>query len=258
MQSLQNVFLVLLLCISTRTTAQIPGYMGKRFLIDADIQVAPALLTPTAAGNHFIGSHYGSDNYGLHSRYGLGVGYVLSRHQMIQAHVNYLQTGMDVEMYTRSLSGYKETHNLINVLTGLTFDLAYSRTNLAKGHISPLGKHKAYHLYMTLVDGNHNLYESGQLVANKLFGTFDARKTIIGVGYSVTYNKILSDQFLISYGWRINLSAPQMLLGSITERTTGDLIDYTATNFQSFKENVVHKFIAYDLMQFKIGFGFIK
>jgi hypothetical protein len=261
MQPLQNVFLALLLCISARTTAQIPGYMGKRFLIEAEIQAAPAIFTPTASGHHYWSNYYTSGDYGLHGRYGLGVGYVLSRHQMVQAHVNYLRTGMDVEMYTQDAFGTNHNHYLINVLTALTFDLAYSRTKPANGHIAPLGKHKAYHIYMTRVNGNHNLYESGQLVANQLFGTFDARKTIFGVGYSVTYNKIISDQFVINYGWRINFSSPLTWLTLLSDNYPDDISnspDYKAHNLNAFKTAVSDKFFAYDFVQFKLGFGLLK
>jgi hypothetical protein len=261
MQLLQNIFLAIFLWVNSCITAQIPGYMGKRFFVDAEIQVFPALLTPTALGNHLWATYYGDGKYDLHSRYGFGMGYVLSRHQILQAHLYALRTGMKVEMVTDRKNGVQQSHDLLNVLTGITFDLAYSRTNPSNGHIAPLGKQKAYHLYMTQINGNHNLYEKGQLISNQLFGSIDARKTIFGIGYSLTYNKVIYDQFLWSYGWRVNLSAP-LLLWAFTNNHSGgnylDADDYKQYNLNSFEAGVTTKFAFYDLMQFKLGFGFLR
>lgn len=258
MKLLQNVFLAIFLCIGMCATAQIPGYMGKRFLIDAEIQAIPALLTPTSAGKHLWNTNNDNGSYALHSRYGLGIGYVLSRHQMVQAHVNYLQTGMNVQMFTPLAGGGHEEHDLLNVLSGLTFDLAYSRTKPNRGHLAPLGKQKAYHIYMTMVNGNKKLYENGQLIDNQLFGSIDAKYNVFGIGYSVTYNKVIHDQFLLTYGWRINLSSPQLLLRTDLGAGTPDVLDYKVSNLEAFQSGVINKFLAYDMVQFKIGFGLLR
>lgn len=253
MHLLQNVFLAMFLYISTCATAQIPGYMGKRLVIDAEIQTYLALLTPTSSGKHLLSDSEGT--YGLHGRFGLGAGYVLSRHQMVHAHVNYLRTGMNVLRYSLQANGNRTSHDLLNVLSGLTFDLAYSRTRPTNGHIAPLGKQRAYHIYMTRVNGNHNLYENGQLVNNQLFGGMDAKSTIYGIGYSVTYNKVLNDQFLLTYGWRINWSSPHLVF-RVTQSYDNE--DYKLVNLNYFKEAVVDKFLSYDMLQFKIGFGLLR
>jgi hypothetical protein len=258
MHLLRTVFFAMLLCCGTGATAQIPGYMGKRLVIDAEIQAFPALFTPTTSGNHLWTTNTGDGTYGLHSRFGLGIGYVLSRHQMVHAHVNYLRSGMDVEMTTLSANGTKQTHDLLNIVSGLTFDLAYSRTKPTKGHIAPLGKQKAYHFYRTMINGNNGLYKNGRLVGNQLFGSIDAKNIIYGIGYSVTYNKVINDQFLLSYGWRINLSSPVAILTDNYQPYNSDGRDYKIANLNAFKNATILKFGSYDIMQFKIGFGLLR
>jgi hypothetical protein len=261
MHLLQNVFLAMFVCVSTCATAQIPGYMGKRLVIDAEIQAFPALITPTSGGDHLWGRGYQEGTYGLHSRFGIGAGYVLSRHQMVQAHINYLRTGMNISRSTLRPNGVQEWHDLFNVVSGLTFDLAYSRTKPTRGHIAPLGKQRAYHVYMTRVNGTNSLYENGQPVNSQLFGSIDASHTIYGIGYSVTYNKVLNDQFLLTYGWRINMSSPHLWLGAVQNGNAelyGDVADYNLANLNKFKEAAINKFFFYDMMQFKIGFGLLR
>jgi hypothetical protein len=177
---------------------------------------------------------------------------------MVQAHVSYLRTGTNVSMAKR---GSTELHDLLNVVTGWTFDLAYSRTKLNRGHIAPLGKQKAYHIYRTMVNGNNNLYKNKQLIDNQLFGGIDAKHTIYGIGYSVTYNKVIKDQFLLTYGWRMNLSSPHLWFRLLGEDPSYDELhttDYKLANLNRFKTAVTNKFFISDMLQFKIGFGILR
>ncbi|MEN9610075.1 MAG: hypothetical protein RLZZ628_889 [Bacteroidota bacterium] len=255
MKLFQTFFLTLLFGVSAM--AQIPGYMGKRLLIDAEIQAFPARITPTTTDN----SANTGNISGLHSRYGLGVGYVLSRSALVQAHFYTFRTGMNTVFYAPLRNGFYDTHHTFNTLSGYTLDLAYSRSRPARGHLSPLGKHRAFHAYITFANGNNNFYENGQPVENQYFSSIDTKYSIFGLGYSVTYNHILNDQFVLGYGWRINVSSPQVRLFSSKLNDNGnifDTTDYKAYNLEEFRKAMISKFFFYDLLQFKITFGLLK
>jgi hypothetical protein len=255
MKLFQTFFLTLFLSISAM--AQIPGYMGKRFLIDAEIQACPARATPTTTDN----SANTDNKKGLHSRYGLGVGYVLSRSEAVQAHFYAFRTGMNALFYTPVGNGLYDTHQTFNTLSGYTLDLAYSRSRPSRGHLAPLGKHNAFHAYITFANGDNHFYENGKLIENQYFSSIDTKYHIFGLGYSVTYNHILKDQFIISYGWRFNVASPKTILFSSSLNTQDDLnnaTDYKTYNLEVFRKAMISKFFFYDLLQFKITFGLLK
>jgi hypothetical protein len=67
-----------------------PGYMGKVFFLHADIAYAPALSGPTA--NNRGANTYGDQGYrlGFITKYGLQLGYTLTRSQAVSLEWNYM------------------------------------------------------------------------------------------------------------------------------------------------------------------------
>jgi hypothetical protein len=228
MQLLQNVFLAILLCISVCADAQIPGYMGKRLFFDAEFQFMPALYTPTANKSLF----------GLHTRYGFGAGYALSRTQTFAAKVQYLQTGQYMDLQTGIFND-----NVFCKLSTVVLDLAYSRCRASRGDIAPIGKQKAYHLYIMRASAKDNLYLSDTPIAASIYG-IDPTGVIFGVGYSLTYNKVIKDQYMLKYGWQLNIPLSWGSLNGVD-------------NQEMFNNSLKFKFAYYNFIQFKVGFALL-
>ncbi len=233
MKLLQNVFLAIFLCISGCLNAQIPGYIGKRLFFNAEFQFVPVAYTPTATGSLF----------GLHTRYGLGAGYALSRTHTLAAKVQYLETGQFTYL---SRTFGREPDNIFCKFSSVVLDVSYSSCRMSRGDIAPIGRHTAYHLHVMRASAQDNLYFSDTRVAASTYNITDPTGVLFGVGYSLTYNKMMNDQFMIQYGWQMNL--PLYWGGEIIGEN----------NQKTFDNYLKYKFQIYNFLQFKIGFAFLK
>jgi hypothetical protein len=232
MKLLQNVFLAIFLCISVCAKAQIPGYIGKRLYFDAEFQFMPALYTPTATGSIF----------GLHTRYGLGAGYAISRTRTLTAQVQYLQTGMFADFEKAGTWG-TTFDNVLCKLSTVALDVSYSRCRASRGDIAPIGRQSAYHFYFMQASAKDNLSVSDAPVAASVY-KIDPTGAIFGLGYSVTYHKMMNDQLMVKYGWQLNLPLSWGISGAEGNQAT-------------FKNALNLKFAYYNLVQFKIGIALL-
>jgi hypothetical protein len=102
MKTILSSLIGIFLCLSLH--AQVPGYMGKRFLLHAKGWSMRAVAGPTASnqGNNFYGQEAGSGPQ-LNFRYGLHAGFVTSRTAMVTLGAEQLKTGMKMTAYTPEL-----------------------------------------------------------------------------------------------------------------------------------------------------------
>ena len=142
-----TLFLFCLFFYFNHIVGQVPGYLGKRFFVKADLFLSPALWNPTASNHGYTGL-YGTapSSLGINKRLGLEGGYVLSRTRAITLGCDYLKTGLifkDAVSPTLSPSGTSKDfdyHYLFYNLQGITADVGYQKYKPQKGAIAPLGQ----------------------------------------------------------------------------------------------------------------------
>lgn len=87
----RGILSILLLFAVMQTHAQVPGYMGHHFLLQANMEVVPAMLHPNANNATFF------KKGGISTHYGLSASFVYSRHRAITASLSYFSTGLNNE-----------------------------------------------------------------------------------------------------------------------------------------------------------------
>ncbi|MEY4935281.1 MAG: hypothetical protein RIS64_1640 [Bacteroidota bacterium] len=235
MTLLQNVFLAIFLCITAQLTAQIPGYMGKRLVFDAEFQFMPVISTSTSDPNSEVGNSF-------HTRYGLGVGYALSRTQTLTAQLQYFRTGMSTDLLNKATN---KRDYLFCKLSTIGLDVAYNVCRASRGDIAPIGRQVGYHFYVLQPSAKDDLYLSASKGVDRNYDV-DPKGILFGVGYSVTYNKVVHDKFRIKYGWQINIPF-----------SWGSEYFPSGTEQERFDNDLKYKFRYYNFLQFKVGFGLL-
>jgi hypothetical protein len=68
-----------------------------------------------------------------------------------------------------------------------------------------------------------------------------------GFGYSLTYNKVINDQYRIKYGWQINFPF-----------SWAWDIESGGTHQETFDNYLKYKITLHNRLQFKVNFGLLK
>lgn len=74
--------------------AQVPGYMGHRFLVQANVELLPALVGITANNNQFFANNdLDIGAWGVSKYYSLTANYAKTRHRTVSMSLDYFKTG---------------------------------------------------------------------------------------------------------------------------------------------------------------------
>jgi hypothetical protein len=197
--------------------SQAPGYLGKRLFVSANASAIPTFAGPSAA-NRGLGTLYdGAENsLDITTRFGIEVGYAVSRKNAVTLTADYAKTGMRTSMITPSLSqfvpslDYKDYHYLFYNLNCYTFDLGYQSYNLAKGAIAPMGRYFAFHVFGTMAKGvimdKRTDYYNASVQQHAKLG-IDPTYITGGIGFEWGNNVIVSDHLFMNFGIRCNITA---------------------------------------------------
>lgn len=271
MSMLKIPLYALLLCGALSAYAQAPGYLGKRFTLQADVHGVPGLGGPTADNRG--SNHYGDDGGGFAFNWRAGgqVGYAISRNRQVVLGVDYLKTGMLQDAYTPYFDPFNETysydeHYLFYNLTGLTVHAGMRKFRLMKGALAPMGAYGGWQLQYTRVTGEildkRTYYYSGSSNEGHAPLGIKPQMNFMALGLEFGTNYILADRVLLDVGARFNLPLSLGLLSDKFKRednygTPESADDYQKFNQDVFRENAAYRIWVHSLVTFHVGVGLL-
>ena len=257
------------LFLSTSLLAQAPGYLGKRYYLQADC--AGMVSAGPTANNRGIVNYFGENGGGfaLDTRFGLQAGYALSRMQLVSAGVNYLKTGLETQAYTRAVNfpgenSGRDYHELFYNLNGWTADVAYRRCKTEKGGLAPLGVFRSHHLQPTFLSGEivdkRTSYQnrSGPAIHGKL--GYEPKFIYWSYGWETGQTWVVKDKILLSLAIQINI--PLSLSRTIETLdepyySVDSFESFEAYNLEVFRQEAFSRMFWSSIFNFRVGAGYL-
>ncbi|MEQ1744695.1 MAG: hypothetical protein ABMA02_04670 [Saprospiraceae bacterium] len=245
----------LLIGLSSGLFAQAPGYLGKRFFVKPEFSSMFALSNPTA-GNRGTDTYGGAgDRLGLNTRFGLQIGYALTRRSALTVEASYMNTGMIADAYTPSVQfpDGADYHYLFYNLGGPEVGIAYQTYNPLRGSIAPMGFFTAWRLRMAFLSGKViedqiSYYNGDSSFGPKPLDT-DASYNQFTVGVEFGQNIIVADRLVLSISAELNI--PPFNFNFEEEGSSG------SDNQSYFDYAAAERMRWHSLFMFKIGAGYL-
>jgi len=246
----------LLFGLASNLAAQAPGYLGKRLFVKPEFSSMFAFSNPTASnrGNNTYGEQ--GNRRGLNTRYGVQLGYTISRQRVVALEANYVNTGMILSAYTPSLiyGNATDEHYLFYNLGGPEAGISLQTYNPLRGSIAPMGFYTAWRARMAFLEGKildkHTSYaQNDASLGHEPLG-IRPRYNHLTVGVEFGQHVVLFDRVLLGISAEINV-APLDL--KIEEDYYGD----TDSNQEAFKRAAAKRLRWHSLFMFKIGVGYL-
>jgi hypothetical protein len=264
----KNLCVGLLLMIAPGLHAQIPGYLGKRFFLNAENWSMPALQNPTANNKGWGDNIYGSTGGGFafNTTWSAQAGYAVSRTRVLSLSADYMRTGMILDLYTPSQSffaqsGEQDYHYLFYNLKGPGLTLGWYSFNPNKGSLAPMGFYNGWSLRAQFIQGeildkrtSYYYLEDG--VKHAPLGV-ESSKLIGSLGWEFGYNTIYFDRMVFSLGCRLSIPLNVRQLSYIMSESTPEFESYEETNQAEFDKAVVSRMALHNLANLKIGVGYL-
>lgn len=265
---MKNKYLLLVLLANILTFnsfGQIPGYLGKRFIIQTNIHSMLAFAGPTAANKGINPTRlFESDksSFALSNSIALQAEYAISRKSSIFLGVDYYKTGMALNINTLvlntsgSFSNF-DYHKLFYNISNFGINLGFSNYLAGKGALAPMGKHRTVALWASFVDGqildkktdysDQNVSTHEKILINPKFMRY-------GISFATAENRIFLDKLVLNIGWQIKIPFDVFAYESAANYGT----DGTALGNQAtYEGNARFRLRNHDLFTVKIGFGYL-
>ena len=250
---------------------QVPGYLGKRFFVKADLFATPTVLRPTAA-NKGLGNLFGDNpsiSLAFNTQIGGQIGYAISRTEALTLACNYLKTGLVVQKaYTKSPAPPSNTgginydvHELFYNVSGLTYDLGYQVYRQGKGAIAPLGNYISYHFGASVLNGEvldkrTRYYDSYEKNHGKL--GINPRTNYFSVGIEFGKNTILFDRLLLNSAFRFNLPLSIFQFGKYSDLAIGNYSSrYEEYNQKLYDKELTTRMAYHSMFMMHLSIGIL-
>jgi len=228
----QTFLWALLLGMASGLSAQAPGYLGKRFFVKPEFSSMFALSNPTA---DYVGS---ADPFALNVRYGLQLGYALSRRSALTVEASYMKTGMVMSAYTPSIqnNSSSDVHDLLYSLGGPEIGISLQTYNPLRGSIAPMGFFTAWRLRMAFLNGivqeDRITYANGDASAGTRPLDINPSYNQLTLGVELGQNIVVADRLVLSISAEANIP-PFNLSSDNSNYDSGDgqsVFDYVAAD----------------------------
>jgi hypothetical protein len=241
------------------TNAQIPGYLGKRISLQADVQTIQTFLGPTAnnRGRVYYGEKGGG--YAWNWRAGLSAGYALSRQKQLVIGYDYLVTGLALDVNSESYDQifditYTDQHQLFYNLEVNTVTLGLRNFNPIKGGIAPFGKYKGWFFEYSNIKGK--ILDKKTILQDVGFNRtshgplgLSSKSNLYVLGYAMGENIILKDRFLLNIGARLRIPLNYDFFTHLEQ-------DYD-NGIDTFKAYSKDRISVHSLLTINVGAGFL-
>ncbi len=145
----------IILFFTGQSSAQVPGFQGKRFFIEVGGSFFPNLFYPTAQnkGNQTFPDGQRSGDFTMKDRYELSFFYVTGRGSIFKAAYNYQVSGLDSYAFTPSLVSGIDRHDLFYQLHMHDINLGFNLYRDKTTNLAPLGFFFDWGIRFVFVDG---------------------------------------------------------------------------------------------------------
>jgi hypothetical protein len=263
---MKNKYLLLVLLANMfafTSFGQIPGYLGKRFIIHTNIHSMLATNGPTAANRGWSGLYFRDTNsIALSNRFELQCEYATSRQGAVVLGVDYFKTGMVLNASTQKFNtgngSYSlDRHYLFYNLTSFGVNLGFSRYLTSRGALAPMGKHRTFSFWAKFVNGKildkKTEYADSNIKTHQKI-LIDPKFVHYGISFTSHENTIFLDKLVLNIGWQINLPFDLVALRDNNNYSS----EGTAEENQIFYDNAARlRLRNHDLITMKIGFGYL-
>jgi hypothetical protein len=211
---MKKIILILLIAAISLSNAYsqgvIPGFKGKRFLLDLNLSGAPSFAGPTANnyGERAFGNRTG--NIGLSSRLGLSAHYTIGRHTNAYLGYNYLKTGYTIELKTPSILGNNpdDTHKIFSTIAANTVEAGFDFV-LARHIYAPIGSHFKLGAYYTsanskVIDKRSFTEYTSQTILNNKHNPLGILNETTDYGLVVAYGMRSVIKKYITFSWGLS------------------------------------------------------
>ena len=253
---------VLLIFIALSATAQVPGYMGKRFSIGYSNYFMLSGIGPTANASSASG------NIGVNTTHCFNIEYTIKRRTNFCLSLQSSNTGMDpgtinvqsFDPITSNNNNYTYTYSehpykpmqLHSINVGLGFKFFQT------GTLAPIGKYKKLELLLMF---NHLTYRSSAFTSfdsgvatNTIVGTGDYQFTTFAITYTIGRSRVLFDRIVLDYGIRFGV-VPAEAISFVNSE--GDFSSGSLDTETGFKYDVNTRLFRSQIFNFHIGLGFL-
>jgi hypothetical protein len=250
-------------------TAQVPGYMGKRFSIGYSNYFMLSLLRPSA------NAHNAGISLGINTTHCLNLEYAIQRRVNFCFSLQRGKTGMDPgglnysqkDIYNGSTYTYFYGGNPYKPMQIRSINIGFGAKVFQKGTLAPIGKYKKVELLWTV---NHLTYNNtaftaynGSIAQTATIGSGDYVYNNIALAFTMGRSTVLFDKIVLDYGVRFGLF-PSSDLRSLAP----DILDFRPGNFRSsssryiyyegyFRTDVNNRLFRSQLFNFHIGLSFL-
>jgi hypothetical protein len=241
------------------SSAQVPGYMGKRFSLEYSNYFSPSLLNPTASV-----SEQGS--LGLNTTHCVNAEYSIKMRTNFCLGVQFFKTGVHAgSNYTATYydNGYSNTNN-VDYKPSSDLPMQLKTTNISlgfkffrPGFIAPIGKYQKLEFIFLLDKVSYErsafyLHTSPPSRINLGAGEYDFKSAAIALTFG--RQRVLFNSIIIDSGFRFGVST-----NAVFSFIKDDLLDdsYGLPFEDQLKTKVNQRIFAAQLFSFHLGIGFL-
>lgn len=246
--------------LSFLSKAQIPGYLGKRLVIHANVNSMLTLAGVNAA-NHGFGERYGEGKnlFALSNRFGLTGEYAVSRKHSISLGVTTSKTGLTLNNIKTLSSNTLEDdrydeHYLFYNLKSVGGELAWAWYKTDKGALAPMGKHFSFSIWTNMINGKildkKTYYYNPSINTHGLL-SIDPKFVLYGIGISSQENYIFFDKLVLNIGWTIRFPLNSGIIAILREEAP------TTSNQDLYNLGAHKRMLYHDLFTMKVDFGYL-
>ena len=249
----------LLILIAHVVVSQVPGYMGKRFVIGYSVNFFPSLIGPTSTNTN----NTTSDNFapnggfpdiepvGVNATHILNIDYVHHKRKAICIMFQYARTGVD---YASNISNARYDGNVNSPAILNTIGIGIGIKHFKRANIAPYGPYVKWEgkmLMNTIKYDKSNWSIADPADYNKRIkktnGTGNIAFEAFGIGYSFGKQRIFKDKFVFDRGVRI-LAIPAFISANNSNSKTVQ---------GQFENAGIKRIFRHQFINFHLGIGFL-
>jgi len=247
-----SIFILLLFSVSF---AQVPGYLGKKFIISTGNSFSPSLIDPASSKTFNGAGFFGIPS--LNSTYIFTIDYAISRKFNLCLSVNYLKTGVEYEgVYGNVLGSALYTGSLSTPIQLTSYGASIAFKVFSRGFVAPVGRYKKFDCGISFASGKYNnsMFISSDDGTPVGGGSGDYKAVGVTFGLTVGRQRIFFDKLTVDYGLRFALTGFISKDQTDSDATT---IDYPSMIHDAIATDCNTRLLHHELVNFVINIGFI-
>ncbi len=245
MKTLKKVYVLLSILIAFNDFSQVPGYMGKRFIVGYGASTSPAIFGSNGNGNSIFGHNGGNANtetFALNFHQEGFVEYALSKKMMIGFSARFYKTTYDNSrvtygnIYNTDSYGYVRTQTISGDLNGLYYINGVNFTLYGKlffgKYLAPWGTYmlfgptiRRYSCTYDPVEMNIAYRADNYPYTTKRFSNFGDTKqsfTRFDISFGIGKSRILYNRITVDYGFNMQVFAFAFTLFDVIDEGLSD------------------------------------